>query len=351
MALSRIRLPLSRTELGLLVWFTVMSTWRAIGPAIKGPVDFGWDAVVYAHAARALLDGGDPWQSGVPGITYAAPPPSLLPFVPFARLPDPFVQAFWVTLAILSAIYVFRRLRMPLWWFLFPPLLLAIAAGSSALPLVALMVRGGATSDAAAAVGRIYSAVPLVLLGRFRALLLAGAALILTAPFLAWGQYIHDLPTIAALMPAQSGGGNSALAVPVLIPVAIAGLMLIGRRRAAWLAVPALWPNAQEYYAVIALPIAMEVPIATIAMATPLTPGIIAIGLFLQGVWDRVQARRATAAVSAATAPPEASAPGPASVPAAESAPASVSAQTAPAPTSVSAPTSEARQGSRLEPT
>ena len=303
MVLHGLRFPLGGKDLVLLLWFTVMSTWRVIGPAIKGPVDFGWDAVVYAHAARALLDGGDPWQSGVPDITYAAPPPSLLPFIPFARLADPLVQAIWVTLAICSALYIFHRLHLGIWWFLFPPLLLAIAAGSSALPLAALMVRGGVVEDAAAAVGRVYSAIPLALLGRLRALALAGVVLVITAPFLAWDQYLHDLPTIGALLPAQSGGGNSALAVPLLIPVAVVGLILVGRKRAAWLAVPALWPNAQEYYAVIAMPIAAEVPLATLAMATPFTPGVIAIGVFLQGVWDRSRRGRAEARRGDAEAP------------------------------------------------
>ena len=295
-----VRLPLGPTELVLLVWFTAMSVYRVIGPAIVGPVDFGWDAVVYTRAARALLDGGNPWLAGIPNATFAAPPPSLIPFLPFAYLPEPVVQATWVGLSIVSAVYVIRRLRLAWWWLLFPPLLLAIAAGSSALPLVALLVRGGVYADAAAVVGRIYSAVPLVLFGRVRALLLAGAVVLVTAPFLAWDRYIRDLPAISALLAQQSGGGNSATAIPILIPVAVVGLILLGRRKAAWLAVPALWPNAQEYYAVIALPVAAEVPIVTMAMATPLTPGIIAVGLVLQGAWDRLRGRTR----KVATAPP-----------------------------------------------
>jgi hypothetical protein len=293
-----VRLPLNRTDLVLVTWFTAMSVYRVIGPAIIGPVDLGWDAVVYTRAARALLEGGNPWLAGIPNATFAAPPPSLIPFLPFAYLPETVVQATWVGLSVLAAIYVIRRLRLAWWWLLFPPLLLAVAAGSSALPLVALLVRGGVYADAAAAVGRIYAAVPLALLGRWRALVVAGLVITVTAPFLAWDRYVRDLPAISALLAEQSGGGNSATAIPILIPVAVVGLILLGRRKAAWLAVPALWPNAQEYYAVIALPVAAEVPIATMAMATPLTPGIIAVGLFLQGAWDRLRGRAPVAATA-----------------------------------------------------
>jgi hypothetical protein len=283
------RLPISPWDLVLIVWFTVMSSWRIIGPAIVGPVDFGWDAVAYTRAARALLDGSNPWLAGIPNATYAAPPPSLIPFLPFAFAPEPVTQAVWVALSAASALYIFRRLRMPLWWFLFPPVLLAIVAGSSALPLVALLVRGGVLAEASAVVGRVYSAVPLAVLGRWRSIALAALMVAVTAPFLGWDIYLRDLPRIMALLPAQSGGGVSATAIPWLIPVAIVGLVLLGRRRAAWLAVPALWPNAQEYYAVIALPVAAEVPIATMAMATPLVPGLIAIGVLAQGAWERLR--------------------------------------------------------------
>ena len=297
-ALSQLRL--GRWDLTLIVWFTVMSSWRIIGPAIVGPVDLGWDAVAYTRAARALLDGGNPWLAGIPNATYAAPPPSLIPFLPFAFAPEPVTQAAWVLLAAGSALYIFRRLHLPLWWFLFPPALLAIVAGSSALPLVALLVRGGVLAEAGAVVGRAYSAVPLVVLGRWRPLVLAALALGATAPFLGWDIYLRDLPRIMTQLAAQSGGGVSATAVPWLVPVAVLGLVLLGRRRAAWLAVPALWPSAQEYYAVIALPVAAEVPIATMAMATPLVPGLVAIGVFAQGAWERFGARRGHATGGAA---------------------------------------------------
>jgi hypothetical protein len=290
-------------QLVLIVWFTVMSVYRVIGPAIAGPVDLGFDAIAYTRAARALLDGGDPWSAGIPGGTYAAPPPSLLPFLPFAYLPELATQVVWVGLNVVAALYLIRTLRLPPWWLLFPPLVLAVVGGGSALPLVALLVRGGVVAEGAAAVGRVYAAVPLALLGRWRSLAVAAAVVVVTAPFLAWDRYVANVAQIMATLQAQSGGGNSALAVPLLIPLAVVGLGLLGRRKAAWLAVPALWPNAQEYYAVIALPVAASVPFATLAMATPLTPGIVAVGVFVQGVWDRWRARRGFPAVPATPLP------------------------------------------------
>ena len=148
--------------------------------------------------------------------------------------------------------------------------------------------------DAIAALCRVYMAIPLLLLGRVRALVFAAIGLAVTAPFLGWDRFIRDFPLISATLARQAEGGLSALAVPVLIPFAVLGLLLVGRRKAAWLIVPALWPNSQLYYGVIALPIVAEVPLATIALATPFTPGIVAIGVFAQGVWNRLRERRAT---------------------------------------------------------
>ena len=46
----------------------------------------------------------------------------------------------------------------------------------------------------------------------------------------------------------------SALAIPVLIPVAVVALVLMGRRAAAWWVVPVLWPSTQWYYTSLAMP-------------------------------------------------------------------------------------------------
>ena len=46
----------------------------------------------------------------------------------------------------------------------------------------------------------------------------------------------------------------SALAIPMLLPVAGLALILMGRRRAAWWIVPVLWPSTQWYYASLVMP-------------------------------------------------------------------------------------------------
>ena len=49
--------------------------------------------------------------------------------------------------------------------------------------------------------------------------------------------------------------------------VAIGALFIVGRQRAAWLAVPGLWPSTQWYYASIAVP--GLTPIAAALAAVP----------------------------------------------------------------------------------
>jgi hypothetical protein len=246
-------------------------------PAAIGGLPYGWDAVVYTQGARALLEGGDPWLTRGYAIDLGgAPPPTLLVYLPFAFLPDNVVSIAWIAIGAGSAIYSIRRLGLPIWWLLFPPLSLGIAAGTSAPLVLALLVRGGVIADAAAVLIRVYAAIPLVLLGRWRSVAWAIVAIVLTAPFVAWFTYIADREHIAEVYARQIPGGYAASTV--LIPLAILGLIALGRRRAAWLIVPALWPHSQPYYATIAMPIIAEVPLVALSLALPV-PGLVAFGL------------------------------------------------------------------------
>ena len=95
------------------------------------------------------------------------------------------------------------------------------------------------------------------------------------------------------------------MAIPLLVPFAVVFLILLGRRRAAWLLVPALWPDAQLHYASIAMPILAEVPLIAFALAMPQLPWLVVAGLGGQVAIDRLarRGRRAAAAPQASAAP------------------------------------------------
>jgi hypothetical protein len=286
------RIPRLAIDASVAIWFAVISATLAFGPAFKGQeVRLGWDAIVYSHAAQALLAGSDPWAVEIFGIHFAAPPPSLLPFVPFAWLPDIAVAAAWVAIALVSSIYAVRTLRLPWFWLLFPPIVLGVLAGSSAPLVLALLVRGGVAADAAAVVARVFAAAPLLVLGRWRGLVAAAVVAFVTLTFLAWPRFLDALPAIAATLSSQASGGLSAVVQPLTLVIAVVSLVLLGRRRAAWLAVPALWPATQLYYASIALPVLGEMPLVAIAIASAGTPGLIAFGLAGQVLIDRLMPR------------------------------------------------------------
>jgi hypothetical protein len=286
---SRVRV----IDTALIMWFTILTTGTIVRPIIIGLKDpLGLDAIIYTEAARRLLAGENPWRTEVFDITFAAPPPSLLPYLPVVWLPDVVVGALGVGVALLSAIYAIRKLRLPMWWLLFPPTALGIAAGSSTLPMLALLVRGGVFADAAASIARVYTFLPLAFFpARWRGAGLGILVIVLTAPFLAWPTYIEERAHVAEILRDQSGGGISATAFPILIPVAIVALVLLGRRRAAWLIVPALWPNAQLHYSSIAMPVLAEMPLVAFALAA-YNPGVVVAGITGQVIVDRLAGLR-----------------------------------------------------------
>ena len=276
-------------EVGLAVWFATISAALAGGAVLEGrETRLGWDAIVYTDAARALLHGTDPWAVQVFGIRFAAPPPGLLPYLPFTWLPDVLVAGAWVILGAASSIYAVRRLGLAWWWLLFPPLVLGVLAGSTAPLVLALLVRGGAVADGIAVLSRVYAALPILALGRWRGMVIAAVAVLATLPFLQWAQFIDAWPSISSTLAIQARGGLSATVAPLLVVVAGVALILLGRRRAAWLIVPALWPDTQLYYASIALPVLGEMPIVALALASPASPGLIAIGIAAQAIGERI---------------------------------------------------------------
>jgi hypothetical protein len=244
----------------LAVWFGAIFAMRFL-VVIGGNI--GFDAQLYLAATRAWLAGQEPWVI-IQEQQFAAPPPTLLPLVPFALLPETVGIAMLMILAAAGVVATVRLLKLPWWWLLFPPFLDAVINGNPQAVLVPLILGG---AGAIAAFLKIYALIPVVMTARWRAVLVTVVALLITAPILPWGSYIDHRTELAASLIRQTSGGLSATALPWLIPIAVVALILCGREKAAWLAVPVVWPSTQWYYSTLAVPALTNAPIAAALMA------------------------------------------------------------------------------------
>ena len=127
-------------------------------------------------------------------------------------------------------------LRLPWWWLLFPPLVQCVLSANIHGLLVPLVLIGGGTL---AGIAKVYAVVPLAILGRWRAL--AGFLILLaaTVPILPWATYIGEFGQISQRLDDQTKLGVPILLLLVLSPAVLGALVVVGRERAAWLAVGA----------------------------------------------------------------------------------------------------------------
>ncbi len=256
----------------LAIWFGVLSGIR-LSALVGGQP--GFDGRLYLDATRAWLAGADPWVS-IDTQRFAAPPPSLVPLVPVAVLPEELGVAVMLVLAVVGAVATIRLLRLPWWWLLFPPLVDGMWNGNPQTLIVPLILVG---AGPVAAFLKIYALVPMILTLRWRAVLVTAIALVVTAPFLPWSAYITKFADLSEALVNQSDGGLSATAIPLLIPVALVAVAMCGRERAGWLAVPALWPATQWYYSTLAMPALTPVAAAIIAVPIPGAPVLAALAV------------------------------------------------------------------------
>lgn len=263
------------TNLGLASFFSVLS---AVYFAIAG-AGWGSDARLYIAAARLWLSGSDPWTATSDGVRFAAPPPSLLPYAPFAWMPPDLFAPLMIIADVAAIVWLVRRLGLPWYFVLFPPFVEGAIPGSIEPLMVVCLVAGYPVTEALAACMKVYALVPLALRLRGRSLVLFGAVMLATALLLPWRQFAADWPTVSALLANQARLGASD--VLVLVPFAIVALIALGRERSAWLAVPTLWPRTQLHYAVIALP-AMT-PLIAVAAAMPIS-GAMQAGVIVAAV-------------------------------------------------------------------
>jgi hypothetical protein len=244
------------------IWFVTISLVRI---STYLPSEPGYDGMLYRTATVSWMQGLDPWATPVEGAAFAAPPPTLLVMLPFALVPEPIARVGLLVLGVLASIWMIRRLKLPIWWLAFPPLVDGLYIGNPHVFVAPLLVAGLAPI---AAFFKVYAlAVPALRL-QVRALVVTAVLLLVTIPLLPWGQFFAEWPQITDALRRQAAGtGLSVLATPWLLPVAVAAAVLVGRERMAWLSVPVFWPYTQWYYASMAIP--GVTPLAAMALATP----------------------------------------------------------------------------------
>jgi hypothetical protein len=277
----------------LPIWFVMYAIQTFIHFAVHDRI--GIDLAIYRHAAEIALAGGNPWVIEPPLIPFAGPPPTLLLYVPVTLLPLPLATVVMMSAGILGAAWAIRRLHLPLWWLLFPPLFDALIVGNpDALVLPLLLVKGPLAG--LAAVLKIYALVPLLLQRRWTAIAVAGVVGALSLPQLP--NFLATIGTVGSVLGASAK--LSAWGTVFMIPV-IGALWLLRRRGAEYLVVPALWPNTQSQYGTMALPAVHRYPLAAalIGLNTPLVPPLAVI---LMAVEDWVRTRRASDAEDHETA-------------------------------------------------
>jgi hypothetical protein len=253
------------TRFGLPVWFAIESI-LGIAQSLQDTELIFFDARLYIAATRAWLDGGNPWSVELAGNYYAAPPPSLLAMLPVVPLP-PGADVAVVAVAVAgAAILTVRMLGLPWWWLLFPPLVQCFLSANIHGLLIPLILAGGGTF---AAIAKAYAVIPLVILGRWRSLAALLAVLAITALVLPWPEYIRDAGVITERLAAQTKLGVPIGVLVVLSPAILVALVVVGRERAAWLAVCALWPSQQFYYGTLAMPIKSKIAGALVALPVP----------------------------------------------------------------------------------
>jgi hypothetical protein len=267
------------TRVGLPAWFIAVDLLWVLNPEA-----FAIDARHYQRAANAWLEGGNPWMVMEAGVPFAAAPPTLLFYLPTSLLPLELSVLLWMAAGLAASAWMVRRLGLPVWWLLFPPLAHALWNGNCQSIVVALLVAGGVFSAIGAVGLKLYAIVPLV--ARPRHLLVCGAVLAVTLAILPWSQYTEHRSVAERMLLGSWGGG--AWRFPIILAPTLLALWVLRRRGAEWLLIPALWPASQFYYVSTAMPALVGRPLlaAALALPAPLAGALATIGLAALVVWQ-----------------------------------------------------------------
>ena len=273
-------------NIALATWFVTLSLMRL---TVLWP-DRGTDMRLYLAGTREWLAGGDPWSVHFGSFHFAAAPPSLLPMVPFALLPGGLAMALLTVLAVVATFWTLRRLGLPWWWITWPPLVDNLWNGNPQIFLVPLLLGSAAWL---APIVKAYAVAPLLIQWRWKTLAITALIGLVTLPILPWAAFFEHLSTTTSLLSEQSQGGMSAWVVPILVPFTVIALVAMGRERASWWFVPAIWPSTQWYYSLMAMPALTPVTAAILAAPVQGGPAVASIVAALE-VWY-LRRRRARA--------------------------------------------------------
>lgn len=233
--------------------FAVTTGFRILVYVVVSHEQIGFDARLYTAATRAWLEGQDPWKVSYLGVHFGAPPPTLLAFVPFVILPDLAISVVWVVGSFVLAALALRALHMPAWWLIFWPIVDGAMVGNPDVAILSLLVIARGRLAVLAPILKIYAMAPLLGERRFRTIAMTVAILAISAPVLPWGVWLSELPAISERLISVAATTSIFGNVPLMIAGAIA-LLLLGVRRASWLAVPVLWPSTQPHYLAMSVP-------------------------------------------------------------------------------------------------
>ncbi len=270
----------------LPVWFAYFGWLSIAGLFSDFPQHmdtFGIDGRLYYRAAQVWTSGGDPWTAFTttntwpPGalqvhFLFTGLPPTVLAFVPFVWIPEQLFVIGWFALSVAAAIYTLRRLRLPLWWLMFPPLANGLVVANPHIVCLALLLSSSTILRALAAPLKAYAVIPMVAERQWRALtvlaLVCGLSVVLFWPL--WSQYLADYGNTNSWLLNTTQGGFSATRDPRLFALtafSVSVLAVLDLRAAGWLAVPALWPASQYFYATFVLPLRSPALAAVLAIS------------------------------------------------------------------------------------
>jgi hypothetical protein len=258
----------------LFIWFAYWGWGSVAGTFTSWPAHLdtlGVDGRLYYRAAATWLSGGDPWTAFTstntwpPGSSraqflFTGPPPTVLAFVPFTLIPEDLFVVGWFGASVAAAFYTLRRLGLPFWWILFPPMMQGLLVANPQVVCLALLLAGSDWLRALAAPMKAYAAIPMAALGQWRPLAILAIAVSVSGVMFwpLWSLYAAHFADTSRWLVDATHGGWSASREPLLWAVAavlLAILALANRRDAGWLAVPTLWPAAQFFYATFVLPL------------------------------------------------------------------------------------------------